>query len=64
MENEDKNRVPKLRYPGYTDPWVQRSFLENIKSIIDFRGKTPKKLGMTWSKTGYLALSARNVKNG
>ncbi|MGY1576452.1 restriction endonuclease subunit S, partial [Pediococcus pentosaceus] len=64
MENEDKNRVPKLRYPGYTDPWVQRSFLENIKSIIDFRGKAPKKLGMTWSKTGYLALSARNVKNG
>ncbi|WP_444965337.1 restriction endonuclease subunit S [Pediococcus pentosaceus] len=24
MENEDKNRVPKLRYPGYTDPWVPR----------------------------------------
>ncbi|MCW9715805.1 restriction endonuclease subunit S [Avibacterium sp. 21-594] len=25
---------------------------------------TPKKLGMNWSATGYLALSALNVKNG
>ena len=38
--------------------------MENIKAIVDFRGKTPKKLGLTWSKSGYLALSAQNVKNG
>ncbi|MGX6472237.1 restriction endonuclease subunit S [Pediococcus pentosaceus] len=38
MENEDKNRVPKLRYPGYTDPWVLRKLGEvtelNPKNII------------------------------
>ena len=37
---------------------------ENIASTIDFRGRTPKKLGMDWSDSGYLALSALNVKNG
>ncbi|WP_269800525.1 restriction endonuclease subunit S [Macrococcoides caseolyticum] len=31
---------------------------------MDFRGKTPKKLGLNWSNQGYLALSALNVKNG
>ncbi|MGI2064654.1 restriction endonuclease subunit S, partial [Escherichia coli] len=31
---------------------------------IDFRGRTPKKLGMDWSDSGYLALSALNVRNG
>ena len=35
-----------------------------IKKITDFRGRTPKKLGMDWSENGYLALSALNVKNG
>ena len=47
-----------------TNAWELRKFLENIKAIVDFRGKTPKKLGLTWSKSGYLALSAQNVKNG
>lgn len=33
--------------------------------IIDYRGKTPKKLGGAWSPTGgFRALSAKNVKNG
>lgn len=35
-----------------------------IRNIIDFRGRTPKKLGLDWSDNGYLALSALNVKNG
>ena len=33
-----------------------------IDLIIDYRGKTPKKLGGDWSDTGYRALSAKNVK--
>jgi type I restriction enzyme S subunit len=45
-------------------PWEQRHFFDNIKKTIDFRGRTPKKLGMDWSKSGYLALSALNVKDG
>lgn len=38
--------------------------LDCIQKITDFRGRTPKKLGMDWSKEGYLALSALNVKDG
>ena len=56
--------VPKLRFAGFTEEWEQRRFFDNIKNTIDFRGRTPKKLGMDWSHSGYLALSALNVKNG
>lgn len=58
---EDK---PEIRFDGYTDAWEERKFFESIASTIDFRGRTPKKLGMDWSDSGYLALSALNVKNG
>ena len=44
--------------------WEQRKLLDCIQKITDFRGRTPKKLGMDWSKEGYLALSALNVKDG
>ena len=44
--------------------WEQRKLLDCIQKITDFRGRTPKKLGMDWSETGYLALSALNVKDG
>lgn len=57
-------KVPEIRFPGFTEDWEQRKFFDNIKSTIDFRGRTPKKLGMDWSTSGYLALSALNVKNG
>ena len=55
--------VPEMRFPEFTDSWEQRKFLDCIKKITDFRGRTPKKLGMDWSESGYLALSALNVKN-
>ena len=36
-----------------------------IKLVIDYRGKTPLKLGLTWDEKGeYIALSARNIKTG
>ena len=44
--------------------WEQRKFMECINNIVDYRGKTPKKLEMNWSPEGYLALSALNVKDG
>ena len=44
--------------------WEQRKLLDSIQKITDFRGRTPKKLGMDWSEEGYLALSALNVKDG
>ena len=55
---------PKIRFKGYTDDWEQRKLLSCIQKITDFRGRTPKKLGMDWSDGGYLALSALNVKDG
>lgn len=57
-------QLPEIRFSGFTEPWTQRKLLSSIKKIIDFRGRTPKKLGMAWSESGYLALSALNVKNG
>lgn len=35
-----------------------------VKEVIDYRGKTPKKLGFEWSKSGIKALSAKNIKTG
>ncbi len=55
---------PRLRFGEFNGDWEQHKFYDTIKDIVDFRGRTPKKLGMDWSKSGYLALSALNVKNG
>ena len=33
-----------------------------LDKIIDYRGKTPKKLGGDWTSSGYRAISADNVK--
>ena len=61
---EGQKNVPKLRFKGYEDAWEQRKFMECINNVVDYRGKTPKKLGMNWSEEGFLALSALNVKDG
>ena len=42
--------------------WKTKPLSECIELIIDYRGKTPKKLGGDWSDTGYRALSAKNIK--
>nr|WP_261981940.1 restriction endonuclease subunit S [Lactiplantibacillus plantarum] len=56
------SKFPQLRFAGFADAWEQRKFFDNIKATIDYRGRTPKKIGLNWSKSGYLALSALNVK--
>ncbi|KZU34309.1 Type I restriction-modification system specificity subunit S [Lactiplantibacillus plantarum] len=58
--------IPNIRFRGFSDPWEQRKFFDNIKQVLDYRGKTPKKLNMKWNEEpkGYLALSAINVKAG
>ena len=55
---------PKIIFSEEKKDWIKRLLLSNIEKIIDYRGRTPKKLGLSWSDTGYLALSALNVKNG
>lgn len=44
--------------------WTELPLGKIIDLVIDYRGKTPKKLGGDWSNTGYRALSARNIKTG
>lgn len=56
--------APMLRFPGFGEGWQRQKLLSCIEKITDFRGRTPKKLGMEWSEDGYLALSALNVKDG
>lgn len=34
-----------------------------LQELIDYRGKTPKKLGGDWSATGHRVVSAINIKN-
>ena len=64
MFPQNGSSYPEIRFKGFTDPWEQRKVLSCIQKITDFRGRTPKKLGMDWSESGYLALSALNVKDG
>ena len=56
--------IPKIIFSEGKKDWVKRPLLSNIEKILDYRGRTPKKLGLSWSDTGFLALSALNVKNG
>ena len=61
---QNGEKTPKIRFSGFTEDWEQRKLLNCIQKITDFRGRTPKKLGMDWSERGYLELSALNVKDG
>lgn len=56
--------IPKIIFNREKKDWIKRPLLSNIEKILDYRGRTPKKLGLSWSDTGFLALSALNVKNG
>lgn len=44
--------------------WEAKSMLRLSKQIFDYRGRTPKKLGMDWGGGDIPALSAGNVKMG
>lgn len=44
--------------------WKEYTVADVISTVIDHRGKTPKKLGGDWSDSGYRALSAKNIKTG
>lgn len=39
--NKEKRRVPKLRFPGFTEDWEQRKLSEFVDKAVDNRGKTP-----------------------
>lgn len=56
---DKKDNVPKIRFPGFTEPWEQRKFPE----FVDFFN------GLTYTpddvrESGTLVLRSSNVKNG
>jgi type I restriction enzyme S subunit len=44
--------------------WSVLQLDDLLELIIDYRGKTPLKLGMEWSEKGIPAISAKSIKNG
>ena len=66
-----------FKYPGHENDklvdselgmipegWSVKKLEKIVSEIIDYRGKTPKKLGSDWSDSGVMAISAKNVKQG
>ena len=44
--------------------WSIKELDDLLELIIDYRGKTPLKLGLNWSENGIPAISAKSIKNG
>jgi type I restriction enzyme S subunit len=62
---EQSGNMPKGGEQSIPKGWVETTLGEVVSKIIDYRGKTPKKLGENWSINGkYRALSAKSVKTG
>ena len=57
---------PRLRFPEFRDAneWGSWRLFDLFEDVLDFRGRTPKKLGMEWGGGDIISLSANNVKNG
>lgn len=51
---------PSILPPG----WSSTRLIDTAEKIMDFRGRTPKKLGMDWGGGSIPAISARNVRMG
>ncbi|MDO9273878.1 MAG: restriction endonuclease subunit S [Rugosibacter sp.] len=45
-----------------SNSWCLTPLSKCLSKVIDYRGRTPKKLGHEWASAGYRALSANNVK--
>ena len=44
--------------------WKIKNLNDVIVDIIDYRGKTPKKLGGSWSESGIIATFCNECKTG
>jgi len=56
--------IPHLRFPEFSGEWEEVLLYDCLNDIIDFRGRTPLKIGMDWGGGNIISLSANNVKNG
>jgi len=68
-----KRRLPGLSKSGkykktevgiLPEDWLTCDFIDSVGKYIDYRGRTPKKMGMGWGGGEILALSANNVEMG
>lgn len=60
----EKAKMAESELGKIPNGWSVLPLGEAVTEIIDYRGKTPKKLGSDWSESGIIALSALNVKQG
>jgi type I restriction enzyme S subunit len=62
----DDEGSPRLRFPEFQNApeWKCWKFYDLLDAVLDFRGRTPQKLGMEWGNGSIISLSANNVKNG
>lgn len=64
-EKQGQSKGTKTSEQGeIPEDWDVTSIASLTRNIIDYRGRTPKKLGMDWGGGDIVALSAGNVKKG
>ena len=61
---KEKKLVPKLRFPGFTEPWEQRKLISLYKTIRNAFVGTATPYYTNDSINGYFYLESNNVKNG
>lgn len=54
----------KRRLPGFDGKFKKYQFQQLVKQYLDYRGRTPLKIGMGWGNGDIKALSANNVQMG
>ena len=54
--NKEKGRVPKLRFPGFTEDWEQRKLAE-LCNVYDGTHQTPR-----YTNSGVMFVSVENIK--
>ena len=62
--SKEKRRVPKLRFPGFTEDWEQRKLISLYKTIRNAFVGTATPYYTNDSINGYFYLESNNVKNG
>jgi type I restriction enzyme S subunit len=62
LEDGSVKGYKKSEVGDIPEDWHTSTILDIVTNIIDYRGRTPKKLGMDWGNGNIVALSAGNVK--
>lgn len=64
IQQETKAKVQSTEAGAIPDDWRAVPFRHVVGTCLDFRGRTPKKLGLDWGGGEIVALSANNVQMG